>query len=138
MPLLKIIKKVKTMSFEAERGCGFRHIHGIYMVCDGFQIACDRLKLELDTCKICGQKPEFSRGITRFNPFKLFGEHENCECDGGKNCPLCFPKEDGIDFLMWVGKQYTEESFIAEALNMGVSKKIPWIPRDFIVGESWI
>ena len=41
-------------------------------------------------------------------------------------------------YLMWVGDDYTVESFLLEARTMGVSKRIPAIPKDLEVGKSWI
>jgi len=39
--------------------------------------------------------------------------------------------------MMWVGgKFYSRESFITEAKKMGVSKKIPFVPKDITIGES--
>lgn len=125
-------------SFEPARGCGLRVIHGLYLFGWGQSVICDRLKLLLEECKVCGQKIEFSRGISKLDAYKLFGEHENCKCEAGPTCPICHPEEDGSYFLMWVGSEYTEESFIEEAKKMGFSKRIPWIPKDFILGKSWL
>lgn len=126
------------MSFEAIRGCGYRVIHGIYIVGFGESVVCDRLKLILEECAVCGQKPQFSRGISKIDPYKLFGEHENCECEAGPTCAICHPEEKGSYFLMWVGSDYTEESFVNEAKTLGFSKRIPWIPKDLEIGKSWV
>lgn len=42
--------------------------------------------------------------------------------------------------LIWVGKKYyaTPEAFILEGHKMGISRKIPAVPNDFIVGETWV
>jgi hypothetical protein len=127
-----------TQSFESARGCGLRVIHGLYLFGWGESVICDRLKIVLEECKICGQKPRFSRGISKFDPYKLFGEHEECKCEAGPECPICHPEEDGSYFLMWVGSDYTEQEFIHEAQTLGFSKRIPWIPKDLVIGKSWV
>jgi len=53
-------------------------------------------------------------------------------------CPLCHPK-DPIGFSMGVGETfYTSRSFVDEARLLGVSKRIPVVPRNFEVGKTWI
>jgi len=38
---------------------------------------------------------------------------------------------------MWVGAEYTPDSFTEEARRMGVSKRIPFIPKEFHTG-NWV
>jgi hypothetical protein len=42
--------------------------------------------------------------------------------------------------LMWVGEKYynTAEKFTREGHSMGVSKRIAHVPRDLVVGETWV
>lgn len=41
---------------------------------------------------------------------------------------------------MWVGEKYypTPEDFLREARSQGVSKRIPAVPRDFVLGKTWL
>jgi hypothetical protein len=39
---------------------------------------------------------------------------------------------------MWVGKEYTMKSFVEESQERGTSKRIPNIPKDFVVGRDWV
>ena len=41
---------------------------------------------------------------------------------------------------MWVGEKHykTPGHFLKEANSMGISKRIATVPRDFVVGETWI
>ena len=39
---------------------------------------------------------------------------------------------------MWVGNEYTVETFQEEADRLGVSKRIPAIPRGLAVGVDWV
>ena len=124
------------MAIEAKRGCGFRQVGGTYLVADGIWVSCDRLPFPIPpVCDCCGEGVRFPRAPWPINPVKLFGNHgEDCQDD--PVCPVCFP-EDGRAFLLGVGeKYYTMESFINEANRMGVSKKVPHIPKDFEVGKS--
>lgn len=59
---------------------------------------------------------------------------ELCTC--GKNCPVCNPPEKV--FMLWVGEKYypTPSDFISEAMELGVSKAVPSIPKDFELGKS--
>jgi hypothetical protein len=151
------------MAVEGRRGCGYRTVGGMYLVSDGFSFPCDRLTFEIpEVCPCCGGGTKFSRGWTWVDPVKLFdgnhkflsaliqiGESINyldcppieqfCDCLGG-NCPVCRPAlMNGQAALLWVGERhYSPEEFKAEAAKMGVSKKIPTIPRDLKVGETWV
>lgn len=95
------------------------------------------------------------RGIAQINPRALWGDHV---IGGGAPvdellasrdtaqrfpalcpetyCPLCRPSEKA--FIMWVGSEYTETSFIQEAERLGVSKRIPAIPKELVIGRDWV
>lgn len=128
------------MAIERKRGCGYRKVGGLYMVCDGQAIACDRLPLELKVCPVCGAGIKFARGFTWVNGKQLLGGyHQNCKCNS--LCPVCYPGPSGLQKcgLMWVGEKfYTPETFMFESNQMGISKRIPAIPREFKVGETWV
>jgi hypothetical protein len=129
------------MPVEAERGCGFKHIGGLYLVGGGMALPCDRLPLEIDECPVCGEIIRFSRGIQKINPLVLWGPHDKKECKCPLQCPLCNPEkkpQDVPSYLMFVGQDYSSNSFISEAKKMGVSKKINNIPKDLIIGKSWV
>lgn len=123
------------------------------MVNDGWLFAgCDRLPYPLDCCPVCdaGFKP--FRGVKKINTVALFDRHEGCKdtrpcpfCDGLLfNRPHVLDKEQNFvdvgDFLMCVGEKFykTPADFTAEAINMGVSKKISSIPKNLVVGYSWV
>lgn len=133
------------MASEQKRGCGFRHVDALYL-CGGYiNVPCDRLPLELTSCPVCGAGIHFTRSMTEINPFKLFGNHD-VELNSGeidyickdiyRPCHVCDPP-DAIAFIMMVGeKYYTPESFMEEASSMGVSKRIPFIPKKLKLGET--
>jgi len=140
------------MAIEKRRGCGWRKIGGLYLVCEGFSFYCDRLPIKVDACPVCGGGIHPSLGFTWINPKALFGPHEILEGhipDGtedwqnstrpcGDDDPICKdpPERAG---LMWVGsKFYTPEKFIEECREVGASKRIPAIPKGFEIGKTWV
>jgi len=123
------------MAVEKRRGCGYRKVGGIYLVGEGIAVPCDKMPYPLEVCPTCGQGIKFSRGFTWLNPLKFFGVHENCRDLG--DCPICKPTEKAG--LMWVGsKFYTKSSFIEEAREMGISKRIHFVPKGLELGKTWV
>lgn len=125
------------MAIEAKRGCGYRKINALYLVGMYTPVPCDRLPLPLTTCPVCGQGIKVSRGFTEIDPFQLWGSHDNCK-DRVRPCFVCDPKDEPA-YIMGVGsKYYTPESFLDEAQHMGISKRIPFIPKDLMLGKTVI
>jgi len=122
---------------EEKRGCGYRAVGALYLCGFGIPVECDRLPYELTTCPVCGAGVKQSRGFTWLDWFEFAGKHEGCK--DKYLCPLCDPKEGDIFGLIWVGKKfYTPESFIEEAIKMGVSKRIAQIPKKLELGKTRI
>ena len=136
---------------ERKRGCGYRKIGGLYLTGDpGIHLICDGLPLELLPCDCCGFVPPFSRNLQRLQPgYILQAEHKkhgaaySCKCSRGV-CPICYPFNGSFQQphtfgLMFVGKKfYTPRSFIQEAEQLGVCKRIPDIPKWLRLGETWV
>ncbi|MBA7567811.1 hypothetical protein ES708_09529 [subsurface metagenome] len=123
---------------EPIRGCGYRKINALYL-CGEYicHEPCDRMPFPLTTCPVCGQGIKVSRGFTQVNPYQLWGIHENCN-DAFRPCFLCDP-QDKPAYIMLVGeKYYTPESFLEEAHRMGISKRIPFIPKELELGTTLI
>ncbi len=135
------------MAAEAKRGCGYRKFGGIYIVCDPIGVSCDRLPFELTVCSHCGEGYKRSRAYRWIKPVTMLGGNHHpvdgttCDCTPGY-CPVCHPVSifsGGTAGLLWVGeKYYTPAEFRAEVNEMGLSKRIPAVPKDFKVGETWI
>ncbi len=56
-------------------------------------------------------------------------------------CPLGVKRDPDEKLgLMWTGEKYypKPEDFMAEARAQGVSKRIPAVPRDFVLGKTWL
>lgn len=123
------------MAHEAKRGCGYRKVGGLYLCGEYIGVPCDRLPYPLDVCPVCGGGIKVSRGFTEINPLQLFHYHQPCN-DKVPNCHLCQPPT-GVGYIMRVGhKFYTVESFKTEAGQMGISKRIPFIPKGLELGKT--
>lgn len=136
---------------EQKRGCGARRWHGTYLVGTGLTVKCDRLPIPLEVCPTCGEGLKFSRNPRQIDAFKMFGVHgaviqgffEACpeasapEAIPESWCYVCRPPSDVPSYITGVGERhYSPESFVKEAMEMGVSKRIPAIPRNLVVGKS--
>lgn len=139
---------------ESERGCGYRKIGGLYLVSDaGPAWICDGLPLPLLPCDCCDYQPPFSRNlewitlkyvkdlsaIKHDHKWPCVVKTDWCSCPEG--CPICHPELQQLEKfgLMYVGQKfYTPESFLKEAVQMGISKRIPEIPKGLKLGETWI
>ena len=129
------------MSVEARRACGYRRVGGLYLVGGGLGMICDRLPLPIVPCDVCGEEPRFNRGISHINPMRLWDLHfpKTVLCRDlslMESDPVCDPPVSA--YLMWVGTEYTPDSFIIEARKLGVSKRIPQLPTGFSVGHDWV
>lgn len=125
------------VKIEQKRFCGYRNPGGIYLCSDGLSRVCEKLPIPLTTCPTCGSGIKFSRGFQWVNT-ELVADVlcENKECNG------CYPFNGLVEEfgLMWVGEKFypTPEHFTKEANRLGVSKRIPALPRRFDIGQDWI
>ncbi len=132
---------------EAKRGCGYRQLDGKYLVGTGIQFFCDRLPMPVpDLCPTCNEGLRHTRATRKINALKLWGEHDPCteqrDKPGTLNfllppCYVCHPLESTA-YLMGVGKNHypTPKDFIDEAITLGVSKRIPTVPKDIELGKT--
>lgn len=126
------------MSVEQIRGCGYRKVNALYLVGSYTSMPCDRMPFPLTTCPACGQGIRVSRGFTEINPYQLFGRHDYSECNDKLHpCFLCDPQRQPA-YIMLVGEKYykTPLDFLDEAETQGISKRIPFIPKDLVLGET--
>lgn len=122
------------MAQEARRFCGYRKVHALYLVAEGIWIGCDRIPFQVGSCPICGEGIHFPRSLHKINPVKMFGQHGRCK--DRPECPVCHPVDE-IAFILGVGEKfYRPEEFLFEAVTMGVSKRIPAIPKELVLGKT--
>lgn len=136
------------MVIEAQRGCGFRKVGGLYLCGGGHGMTCDRLPYELKVCPVCGSGVKFSRGFQWLDWKRYAGSHylEETEhplakiiCHCNLVCPVCYPEISQPYGLLFVGEAfYTPQSFIQEAIQMGVSRRIAAIPKNLKLGKTWV
>jgi len=140
------------MAVEAKRGCGYRKVGGLYLVGVGLGRPCDRLPFQLpEMCPCCGAGIKQARGWTWVNGERLLGgDHYQNAANVPPEPPLLCPEDTCAvcrpgEFLgeqcglLWVGRQhYTPGSFVREALDLGVSKRISQVPKGLEVGRTWV
>lgn len=137
-----------TICNEGKRGCGYRKPGGKYLMSGGPSVACCKLPHELDVCPCCGAGIKPSRGWTWIDPRPIFGLQtgidEGCTKDHSGLCPLSdayLEEHKGEKMgLLWIGGRYYKkpEDWTKEAMQMGVSRRISQIPRDFKLGKTWV
>lgn len=123
---------------ETERGCGYRKPGGLYIVSGGEAVTVDCLPIPLHVCPTCNQGVKPTRSFQWIEPKVLLSETLKCDRCHMYRCPI---KEalQGTQGLMWIGsKFYTPQSFMQEAKQVGISKRIPAVPKDFKLGKHWI
>jgi hypothetical protein len=134
------------MAVEPRRGCGYRKIGGLYLVCPPGGMECDRLPHALTVCPVCSCGIKQTRGFTWIDVGRLFGGPHaqtakkgvsGCYCES--SCPLC-SGNIGRGGLLWIGEAFypTPTAFKIEANRLGISRRITALPRDFALGETWI
>lgn len=128
--------------FDQQRGCGWRKPGGLYMVGGNLMAPCGKLPIQLAVCPCCNAGIKPTRGFTWVG--KSLFESAPCatkELSASicRNCPPFDGSQDKIG-LIWIGGSFykTPEDFLREARTQGISRRIPAVPRDFIVGESWV
>lgn len=105
------------MAVEQLRGCGFRKVGGMYLCGEYISSPCDRMPFPL-------------------NPCQLWGSHQGCE-DNFRPCHLCDPQDEpAYIMLIGAGNYKTPQDFLEEAGRMGISKRIPFIPKDLELGKT--
>jgi hypothetical protein len=140
------------MTFEVERGCGYRKPHGMYLITLGPGVSCDRLPVPIAPCECCGFEPKQFRSFT-WVPGNWLGDHRGAvgtvdgkssnrhrgpRCPDKKTDPVCSGSGEPR-LLMWVGRKfYSPDEFAAEAAKLGISKRIPDIPDGLVVGKTWV
>lgn len=126
---------------ESARGCGYRKGGGLYLVSDGVMVPCGKLPIPLDVCPVCDHGIHPSRGWTWIDIAALSATAPECAVQTERTHLLC-PLNGSVrrSGLLWVGEEHyaTPEAFLTEAQTMGVSRRISKVPRDFVLGQTWV
>lgn len=133
------------MAVEPRRGCGYRKVGGLYMIGGAPDEPCGRLPLELHVCPACNAGIKQTRGWQWVKPQMLLANAATCAAprDVVRGCRLCpldphnLPASAG---LIWVGEKFyaTADAFMREARELGISRRIQSVPRNFQLGVTWV
>jgi hypothetical protein len=134
-----MVSGVKTV-VEGRRGCGFRKVGGTYLVSEGVSVPCPALPLEVGRCPCCDAGIKPGRGWAWFNPSMFFKFPCPVECEIYQEQGRCEPFRQERAGILWIGGRYykTPEDWSREAKTMGVSRRISQIPKDLVVGKTWV
>lgn len=126
------------VSYEGKRGCGYRKGGGLYLVSSGTMEPCGKLPIRCEVCPTCGEGIRVARGFTWVDGDKLCDPEPHGDPSHQLGCPLASPI--GRAGLIWIGEKFypTTLEFQREARELGVSRRITAVPRDFVVGETLV
>lgn len=136
---------IQTRS-DRKRGCGWRKPGGLYMVAAGIPMACGKLPIPLDRCPCCGHGVKPTRGFAWIDGDQMIAPQKGkCRLRDEGHCARC-PLSDamfdciGRVGLVWIGGKFypKPEDWTKEAAELGVSRRIPMVPKDFVAGKTWI
>lgn len=123
---------------ESARGCGYRKPGGIYLIGGRLSAPCGKLPIPLSTCPCCGAGIKPARGFTWVSSAII----EQTTCKSQYCTTGCVPFDGSVKRfgLLWIGEAFykTVGDFRAEAALQGISRRISQIPKDLVVGETWI
>jgi hypothetical protein len=128
-----------NVRIESARGCGYRKPGGKYLVGGSDAAPCCKLPFPLTVCSCCGAGIKQSRGFTWISTDLFCSPPSVCKYSPSDQvCPMSLPgKKIG---LLWVGEKYypSTHAFKRESAMQGISKRIAQIPRDLVIGETWV
>jgi hypothetical protein len=130
---------VEVIIDETARGCGLRKSGGLYLMADDFGVPCGKLPLPIGACPTCGCGIKPARAWTWIDPRPLAAA-KACEFSfvNCRHCNLNNPPERVG--LLWIGEEHyaTVEAFETEVSKQGISRRISKVPREFVLGETWV
>jgi len=136
------VASIRT-SAEGARGCGYRKPGALYLVSGQLAEPCPKLPIEMTVCPVCGAGVKQSRGWTWIQPDPLLDPGPHGSARHERVCPLgtAIDWSDGKRAgLIWIGGSFypKPDTFTREAAEMGVSRRIHNVPREFELGETWV
>jgi hypothetical protein len=130
--------KIKTR-IEGKRGCGYRKPGGLYLIGPPTGQSCCKLPFPLTICPCCGAGIRPARAWTWVDANKLF---DQSDCNHPRHYEPRCPLEYGIGQagLVWIGEKFypSPQDFLQEAREIGISRRIGAVPKDFKLGETWV
>jgi len=130
---------------EGPRGCGWRKTGGLYMMSEGEGTFCGRLPIPCGTCPCCNRGIKPARGWSWIDADEVIRAAPPCKIHHKPECLNCVinqmtSQEIGQAGLIWIGESHypTVRHFQEEAERMGISRRIRSVPKDFVLGETYI
>ena len=127
---------------DRKRGCGWRKPGGKYLIGGSLCAPCGKLPYFLDAgCPTCGHGIKPMRGWRWINASLLFRDWGTCFKDGeDTDCTPCLLCEPPVRAgLIWIGDTfYSPAEFVAEAVTLGISRRIACVPKGFQVGKTLV
>lgn len=123
---------------EGPRGCGYRKPGGLYLIAGAPTEPCPKLPIALTACPTCGGGIKPARSWTWVDADRLTDPGPHGDSRHSAACPLT--PGTGPAGLIWVGQGFypTPSAFLTEAGTMGICRLITTVPRDLVVGETWV
>ena len=127
---------------EKARGCGYRKGGGLYLRADSLSEKCCRLPHILHVCPTCGEGFRPSRAPRVVNPREIFESPEDSRRDWS-DCGACVLAPGNMmdkAILIWIGSKYypTSMDYLRECNEMGISRRITSVPKDFELGNTYV
>lgn len=129
---------------EGPRGCGRRKQGGTYLVSDGPGRLCGRIPFPLENCPTCNHGIKLIRSWTWITIKPILDSLPDCiysRSTGSAPCWSCpLHLVSGRVGLLTVGSRFyaMPADFMAEVEKMGLSRRIPAVPKDFVLGSTWV
>ena len=125
---------------EGPRGCGYRKKGGKYLISAGVSVPCPALPQEVSRCPCCDSGIKPSRSWAWFSPKLFFKFPCPTECNIYQEHGRCELFNQDRAGILWIGGKFypTPVDWTQEAEKMGVSRRISQIPKDLVVGETWV
>lgn len=122
---------------DSKRGCGWRQEGGLYLVSSGEAVACGKLPVPLTICPTCSGGIHFARSWTWVDGDALLASKLCFSCSVfTSGCTLA--KDLGRCGLLWIGEKFykTPAEWTRESERLGISRRIPAVPREFVMGKT--
>jgi hypothetical protein len=129
------------MAIEPRRGCGYRKAGAIYLVGSGQGDPCCKMPIALHICPTCNQGIKQARGWQWIAPQAWLGTPCTANAAQSLFCPAASPEAFGDKVgLLWIGSQFypTAGEFMREGRQLGISRRIRVVPREFELGKTWV
>ena len=108
----------------------------------GLSATCDRMPLPLTVCHVChaGIKPTRGWQWVVLPTMVQDAEPRTCDSPLCHACPMNPQRPEERMGLLWCGEKFypTPHDWIREAQTQGISRRLPAVPKDLVLGHTWV